>query len=106
MSGPVSFDGPLLATLRYRDFRNLWFGSFASYAGQWIQQATIAWLAYELSGSAALVGAAVCFVLDGQAEGGAGERGTQERHGRGGSGGLDEGAAVHGGGGGGRGCSA
>ena len=56
MSGPVSFDGPLLATLRYRDFRNLWIGSFASYAGQWIQQATIAWLAYDMTGSKSLLG--------------------------------------------------
>ena len=56
MSGPVSFDGPLLATLRYRDFRNLWLGSFASYAGQWIQQATIAWLAYDMTGSKTLLG--------------------------------------------------
>ena len=56
MSGPVSFDGPLLATLRYRDFRNLWLGSFASYAGQWIQQATIGWLAYDMTGSKSLLG--------------------------------------------------
>lgn len=56
MSGPVSFNGPLLATLRYRDFRNLWLGSFSSYAGQWIQQATIAWLAYDMTGSKSLLG--------------------------------------------------
>ncbi len=56
MSGPVSVDGPLLATLRFRDFRNLWLGSFASYAGQWIQQATIAWLAYDMTGSKSLLG--------------------------------------------------
>ncbi len=56
MSGPVSFSGPLLATLQYRDFRNLWLGSFASYAGQWTQQATIAWLAYDMTGSKSLLG--------------------------------------------------
>jgi hypothetical protein len=56
LSGPVSFSGPLLATLRYRDFRNLWLGSFSSYAGQWIQQATIAWLAYDMTGSKSLLG--------------------------------------------------
>ena len=49
--------GKLLATLRYRDFRNLWLGSFASYSGQWIQQATIAWLAYDMTGSKSLLGA-------------------------------------------------
>ena len=47
----------MLSTLRFRDFRNLWLGSFASYAGQWIQQATIAWLAYDMTGSSSLLGA-------------------------------------------------
>jgi MFS family permease len=47
----------LLSTLRYRNFRNLWLGSFSSYAGQWIQQATIAWLAYDMTGSSSLLGA-------------------------------------------------
>jgi len=51
--------GPLLSTLRFRDFRNLWLGSFASYAGQWIQQATIAWLAYDMTGSRTLLGVIV-----------------------------------------------
>ena len=46
----------MLATLRYRDFRNLWLGSFASYAGQWIQQATIAWIAYDMTGSKSMLG--------------------------------------------------
>lgn len=46
----------MFATLRYRDFRHLWLGSFASYAGQWIQQATIAWLAYDMTGSKSLLG--------------------------------------------------
>ena len=51
--------GSLLAALRYRNFRNLWIGSFASYAGQWIQQATIAWLAYDMTGSSSLLGAII-----------------------------------------------
>lgn len=49
----------LRSTLRYRNFRNLWLGSFASYAGQWIQQATIAWLAYDMTGSRILLGAII-----------------------------------------------
>lgn len=49
-------DSSLRSTLRYRNFRNLWLGSFASYAGQWIQQATIAWLAYDMTGSRMLLG--------------------------------------------------
>ena len=47
----------MLSTLRFRNFRNLWLGSFASYAGQWIQQATIAWLAYDMTGSSSVLGA-------------------------------------------------
>ena len=56
MSGPVTFSGSMFAALRYRDFRNLWLGSFASYAGQWIQQATIAWIAYDMTGSKSMLG--------------------------------------------------
>lgn len=48
--------GNLRSTLHYRNFRILWLGSFASYAGQWIQQATIAWLAYDMTGSRTLLG--------------------------------------------------
>ena len=46
----------MLATLHYRNFRDLWLGSFASYAGQWIQQATIAWIAYDMTGSKSMLG--------------------------------------------------
>jgi MFS transporter, DHA1 family, staphyloferrin A biosynthesis exporter len=44
--------------LRHRDFRLLWFGSFFSGSGMWIQQATIGWLTYDLTGSGLLLGAA------------------------------------------------
>jgi len=46
----------MLATLRYPSFRSLWLGSFASYAGQWVQQATIAWIAYDMTGSKSMLG--------------------------------------------------
>ena len=49
----------LFAALRIRNFRNLWIGSFVSYVGQWIQQATIAWLAYDMTGSSTLLGVIV-----------------------------------------------
>jgi len=49
----------VFSALRFRNFRNLWLGSLASYAGQWIQQATIAWLAYDMTGSTSLLGAIV-----------------------------------------------
>ncbi len=41
---------------RHRDFRWLWAGTFFSTAAQWIQQATLGWVVYELTASAALLG--------------------------------------------------
>lgn len=46
-----------LAAFRHRDFRWLWCGTFFSTAAQWIQQATLGWVVYDLTGSAALLGA-------------------------------------------------
>ena len=43
--------------LRYRNFRLMWIGSFFSSAGQWIQQVTIGWVVYDITGSRALLGA-------------------------------------------------
>ena len=37
--------------LRYRNYRLLWFGTIFMSAGTWIQQVTLGWLAYELTGS-------------------------------------------------------
>jgi len=45
------------SALRHRDFRWLWAGTFCATAGQWIQQATLGWVTYELTGSGALLGA-------------------------------------------------
>jgi len=46
-----------LTALRHRDYRWLWSGTFFSTASQWIQQATLGWVVYDLTGSAALLGA-------------------------------------------------
>jgi MFS family permease len=46
-----------LAPLRYRDFRLLWTGTFFATAGQWIQQATLGWVVYEVTRSPGLLGA-------------------------------------------------
>ena len=43
--------------LKHRDFRWLWTGTFFATAGQWVQQATLGWVIYELTGSASLLGA-------------------------------------------------
>lgn len=48
---------PALTALRHRDFRWLWSGTFCSTASQWIQQATLGWVVYDLTGSPALLGA-------------------------------------------------
>lgn len=47
----------MAAPLAHRDFRWLWGGSLLSYSAQWIQQASLGWVVYELTGSATLVGA-------------------------------------------------
>jgi MFS family permease len=46
-----------LAPLRHRDFRRLWAGTFFATAGQWIQQATLGWVVYEVTRSPGMLGA-------------------------------------------------
>lgn len=48
---------PTFSVLRHRDFRWLWAGTFFSTGAQWIQQATLGWVVYSLTGSGALLGA-------------------------------------------------
>jgi MFS family permease len=45
-----------LHAFRYKDYRWLWAGNTFSSAAMWIQQTTIGWLAYDLTGSGALLG--------------------------------------------------
>lgn len=45
------------APLRHRDFRRLWASTFFATGGQWIQQATLGWVVYDLTGSASVLGA-------------------------------------------------
>lgn len=46
----------IFVSLRHRDFRYLWFGTLFSSAGQWIQQITLGWLVYDITGSSVLLG--------------------------------------------------
>ena len=46
-----------LAPLSHRDFRRLWTGTFFGTAAQWIQQATLGWVVYEVTRSPSLLGA-------------------------------------------------
>jgi MFS transporter, DHA1 family, staphyloferrin A biosynthesis exporter len=52
-TGPLS----VFSSLRHRNYRFLWIGTLFLSAGQWIQQVTLGWLLYELSGSPVLLGA-------------------------------------------------
>jgi MFS transporter, DHA1 family, staphyloferrin A biosynthesis exporter len=44
------------ASLRYRDYRLLWIGSLFSSSGLWIQQVSVGWITYEITGSALMLG--------------------------------------------------
>lgn len=44
------------SVLRHRDYRLLWFGTLFSTSGLWIQQLSIGWLTYDVTGSAFLLG--------------------------------------------------
>jgi MFS family permease len=44
-------------SLRHRDYRLLWFGSLFSSAALWIQQTTISWLTFQITGSEFMLGA-------------------------------------------------
>ncbi len=45
------------SVLSIRDFRWLWTGSLVSHLAQWIQQTTLGWVVYDITGSGALLGA-------------------------------------------------
>jgi MFS family permease len=46
----------MFSALRYREFRLLWFGAFASTTGTWMQTVAQSWVVYTLTGSAFLLG--------------------------------------------------
>ncbi|MSQ28593.1 MAG: MFS transporter [Dehalococcoidia bacterium] len=47
----------VFSSLRHRDYRYLWIGTVCSSAGMWIQQVTLGWLVYDMTGSSVLLGA-------------------------------------------------
>ncbi|MBI2866006.1 MAG: MFS transporter [Chloroflexi bacterium] len=52
-------ESPVIGTfhsLHFRSFRFLWIGSFFSGAGQWIQQTSIYWIVYDITGSGSILG--------------------------------------------------
>jgi MFS family permease len=48
--------GRILKAFEYRDFRILWFGSFTSSIGTWMQSVAENWLVFSLTGSAFYLG--------------------------------------------------
>src|SRR5262245_26685931 len=44
------------ASLKHRNFSYLWTGTLLMGAGQWVQQVTLGWLMYDLTGSSILLG--------------------------------------------------
>jgi MFS family permease len=46
----------MLASLQHSDFRALWYSICMLSAGQWIQQVTLGWLVYEMTGSPVMLG--------------------------------------------------
>lgn len=53
---PSRFRLQTFSSLRHLDYRYLWTGTMLMSAGQWIQQVTLGWLLYELTGSSVLLG--------------------------------------------------
>ena len=47
----------MFASLRHIDYRYLWSGTLMMSAGQWVQQVTLGWLLYDLTGNSLLLGA-------------------------------------------------
>ena len=67
------------SSLKHRDFRLLLGGTFFVSAGQWVQQITLGWLSYNITGSPFLVGAimgsrSIPFLLSGPIAGVLGDR--------------------------------
>lgn len=66
-------------SLKHRDFRLIWFSTLFNSGGQWIQQVTLGWLVYDMTGSPLLLGAvngmrAIPFLLIGPFAGVAADR--------------------------------
>ena len=53
---PRRFRLGTFSSLRHLNFRYLWFGTLFMSGGQWIQQVTLCWLLYDLTGSSVLLG--------------------------------------------------
>jgi len=81
-TAPIAANRPrfrTFASLRHVDFRYLWTGTVMMSAGQWVQQVTLGWLLYDLTGNSVLLGAlnglrALPFLITGPMAGVAADR--------------------------------
>ena len=76
---PRWFQLDIFSSLRHRDYRYLWSGTLMMSAGQWVQQVTLGWLIYDLTGNSMLLGAlnglrALPFLITGPMAGVAADR--------------------------------
>ncbi|HEX5608215.1 MAG TPA: MFS transporter, partial [Candidatus Binatia bacterium] len=76
-SQPARFH--IFSSLRHLDYRYLWSGTLMMSAGQWVQQVTLGWLLYDMTGNSMLLGAlnglrAVPFLVTGPMAGVAADR--------------------------------
>ncbi len=72
------------ASLSHADYRYLWTGTLLMSSGQWIQQVTLGWLVYDLTGNSMLLGAlnglrALPFLITGPLAGVAADRMDRRR---------------------------
>lgn len=77
--GASSFKLSTFSSLRHRDYRYLWLGVLFSGCGQWIQQVTLSWMVYDMTGSAVQLGAingmrSIPFLISGPLAGVAADR--------------------------------
>jgi MFS family permease len=78
-TGSRRFRSQTFASLRHADYRYLWTGTLMMSAGQWVQQVTLGWLLYDLTGNSMLLGAlnglrALPFLITGPMAGVAADR--------------------------------
>src|SRR3972149_2077930 len=53
----IGFFARTFWSLRHRDYRLIWIGSLFSSSGMWIQQVSLGWLTYQVTGSPFMLGA-------------------------------------------------
>jgi len=78
-ASPQRFRLKTFTSLRHLDYRYLWTGTLMMSAGQWVQQVTLGWLLYDLTGNSMLLGAlnglrAIPFLVTGPMAGVAADR--------------------------------